>query len=160
MISFNNATSEDSLCSSTPCGGGAVSLYDMSRIYLPEDSVLANNRSIFYPVLVLICAFLTKHAFSDLSSASGDGGAVFSCDLSTVQSHSLIERNTASGNGGGIASIGSSFVYIGNGANLQYNSAILHGGCLYAGGLGATLGCLDQHTFACHLTFNSCCLIS
>ena len=73
---------------------------------------------------------------------------MFSCDLSTVQSYSLIERNTASGNGGGIASIGSSFVYIGNGANLLYNSAILHGGCLYAGGLGATLG-LPQSTHLC-----------
>ncbi len=72
---------------------------------------------------------------------------MLSCDLSTVQSHSLIERNTASGNGGAIASIGNSFVYIGNGAKLRYNSAILHGGCLYAGGLGATLGLLRSKHF-------------
>ncbi len=77
---------------------------------------------------------------------------MFSCDLSTVQSYSLIDRNTASGNGGAIASIGNSFVYVGNGAKLRYNSAILHGGCLYAGGLGATLG-LPRSTRIC-LTFD------
>ena len=65
---------------------------------------------------------------------------MFSCDLSTIQTYSLIENNEALGNGGGIASISNSFVYIGNGAKLQYNSANLHGGGLYAGGAGASLG--------------------
>ncbi len=65
---------------------------------------------------------------------------MFSCDLSTVQSYSLIERNTASGNGGGMASISDSFVYIGNGSKFRNNSANIHGGGVYAGGKGVTLG--------------------
>jgi predicted outer membrane repeat protein len=65
---------------------------------------------------------------------------VFSCDRTTIESYSLIEKNTASGNGGGIASLSKAFLYIGNGAKFHNNSANLHGGCLYIGGIGATLG--------------------
>ncbi len=65
---------------------------------------------------------------------------MFSCDRTTIETYSLIEKNTASGYGGGIASISKAFLYIGNGAKFRNNSANLHGGCLYIGGIGATLG--------------------